>query len=231
MLKAELHTHTNDDPKDKKWIAYSARELVDEAIKQKFDVLGISCHNFMFQDDELKRYASERGLLLLFGIEKDVEGKHVLLYNLSRDVAMGIETFDDLRRARAQDPQILSIAAHPPYLSASCLRGRIIEHLDLFDAWEHSFFYCSLFNPNTKMVSQAKKYNKPIVGNSDVHVLKDLGRTYTLVDAALEELAVFDAIKKGKVELVTKPMPLREFLKVLSRASISQLRHQMKRKK
>ena len=31
----------------------------------------------------------------------------------------------------------------------------------------------------------AKKYGKPVVGNSDVHKLKDFGRTYTLIDASV----------------------------------------------
>ena len=228
MLKVELHTHTSDDPKDKKWITYSARQLVDEAIQQKFDVLGISCHNFMFVDEKLREDAGKRGLLLLFGIERDVEGKHVLLYNITTDVAMGIETFEDLRKARVDNPEMLSIAAHPPYWGASCLRGKIIEYLDLFDAWEHSFLHTAFHNPNKKMIIDAQKYGKVVIGNSDVHVLTDLGRTYTLVDAELQEGAVFDAIKQGKVTLVSRPLGFGEYVHVISRAVLSQIRHQVK---
>src|SRR3989338_9121674 len=96
MLKAELHTHTNDDPKDKKWITYSTRELVEEAIRKKFDVLAITCHNFFYQNKELQEYAKKRGLILIFGIEKDVENKHVLLYNITPEDAIKVNTFDDL---------------------------------------------------------------------------------------------------------------------------------------
>ncbi|MBI2102357.1 PHP domain-containing protein [Candidatus Woesearchaeota archaeon] len=228
MLKAELHTHTNDDPKDKKWITYSTKELVEEAIKQKFDVLAITCHNYLYEDEKLKAAAKESGLILVWGIEKDIEHKHVLLYNVTQDEAMRIKTFDDLRFARKKNKKLFAIAAHPPYLGSSCLRNKIYHYLDLFDAWEHSFLHTKLLNPNTKMMKRAQELQKPIVGNSDVHLLKDLGRTYTLIDADKNEDAVFKAIRENKVTVVTTPLPLFEFVRITLRAFWSGMRHQLK---
>ncbi len=228
MLKAELHTHTNDDPKDKKWIAYSAKELVEEALKHKFDVLGITCHNFLYQNTELKEYAKKKGLILLFGTEKDIENKHVLLYNITPEDAEKIKTFKDLQDARQQNKNIFTIAAHPPYLGASCLRNKIYQHLNLFDAWEHSFLHTRVYNPNKKMLQKAKELHKPVVGNSDVHLLKDLGRTYTLIDAEKNEPTIFQAIKDNKVRIMTKPLPFFEFVRITLRAFWSGIRHQWK---
>ncbi len=227
MLKAELHTHTNDDPKDKKWITYSAQELVEEAIKQKFDVLAITCHNFLYQNEELKEYAQKKGLILIFGVEKDVENKHVLLYNIAPEEANGINTFKDLNHLR-KEKNTFTIAAHPPYLGSSCLRNKIYQHRDLFDAWEHSFLHTRLYNPNNKMLRKAKELHKPVVGNSDVHLLKDLGRTYTLIDAEKNEQSIFQAIKENKVTIVTKPLPLLEFIRITGRAFWSGIRHKLK---
>lgn len=228
MLKAELHTHTNDDPKDRKWISYSATELVEEAIKQKFDVLAITCHNFLYQNEELKKSAQKKGLILIFGIEKDIENKHVLLYNLTPEEAENIKTFVDLRDARIKNKKLFTIAAHPPYLGASCLRDKIYQYTGLFDAWEHSFLHTRSYNPNQKMLKRAKELDKPVVGNSDVHLLKDLGRTYTLIDAEKTEQAIFQAIEENKVQVVTKPLPIWEFIRITLRAFWSGIRHKIK---
>jgi hypothetical protein len=93
-----------------------------------------------------------------------------------------------------------------------CLKEKILEYLDLFDEWEHSFFYTSLFNPNKKLLKHAKKLKKPVVGNSDIHYLDDLGLTYTLIDSKKDEALVFDAITKGKTKVVTKPLSFFNFV-------------------
>lgn len=231
MLKAELHTHVNDDPKDSKLITYSARELVDEAIRQKFAVLAITCHNLLYQNEELKRYAKEKGLLLIFGVEKDIENRHVLLYNLTPEEASKINTFQDLRETRRQNKNIFTIAAHPPYFGTSCLGKKIYQFPDLFDAWEHSFLHTKIWNPNKKMLGKAKQIQKPIVGNSDVHFLKDLGRTYTLISLEKtdhREADIFQTIKENKIKLVTTPLPFWEFLRIIGRAFWSGLKHKWK---
>ncbi len=228
MLKAELHTHTNDDPKDKKWISYSAQELVEEAIKQRFDVLAITCHNFLYQNKELKEYAQKKGLILIFGIEKDIENKHVLCYNITPEETKNIKTFKDLQDVRQQKKDLFTIAAHPPYPGSSCLRDKIYQYIDLFDAWEHSFLHTRLYNPNKKMLERAKELEKTVVGNSDVHLLKDLGRTYTLIDADKTEEAIFQAIRENKVQIVTEPLPFLEFIRITLRAFWSGMRHKLK---
>ena len=219
MLKAELHTHINIDPLDYKFIDYSAFELIDRAVQQNFNVLAITCHNYVYQDPKAADYAKNKNLLLLFGAEKDVDGKHTLLYNIPNDVAQSINTLDDLQRARKEHPEMFVIAAHPFHYRSSCHKNNITKHLDLFDAWEYSFFYTSFFNPNKKTSRLAEKHNKPLVGNSDVHKLKDLGRTYTLVDAPPDAQALFRAIKEKKIKIVTTPLSVSELIRITFRAS------------
>lgn len=218
MLKAELHTHINLDPQDRHFISYSAYELIDKGAEQGFQVLGISCHDFLYDDHAAKEYAKKKGILLLSGMERTIEGKHTLLYNLSASEAESIKTLEDLRTARQKNPALFSIAAHPFHYGPTCHKENIITHLELFDAWEYSFFHVSFFNPNRKTERLAKKHGKPLVGNSDVHKLKDLGRTYSLIDAELSEEAVFSAIRQGKVEVVTKPLSIFEAAHIAGKA-------------
>ena len=225
MLKTELHTHCNADPIDYKWVKYSPKDLVNEAIKKKFDVLAITCHNLVYTNKELKEYARKKGLLLLFGIERDIEERHTLLYNITQKEAMKINTFQDLKRAKETNKNLIAISAHPLYPGPACIGKKgLIKHQSLFDAWEHSFFHSWFYNPNRKLIKLAKKYKKPLVGNSDVHVLKDLGRTYSLINSKKTEEAVFQAIKDGKVKVVTNEVPIHEFLHIAWKFCLSVFR-------
>ena len=230
MLKAELHIHTNADPRDK--IQFSIYELIDKAAEQNYNVLGITCHNYAYYDKEAKEYAKNKGIILISGMEMDLEGKHTLIYNITNTEAKKIKTFQDLQKLKEQklkeeEEKIFVIAAHPYHLGTMCLKNNIIKHLSLFDAWEYSFFYTRYLNPNNKTIRLAKKHQKPIVGSSDVHYLKDLGRTYTLIDSEKEESEIFEAIKAGRTKVVTKPLPTSEFLKIFGELFSSTLRRKI----
>ena len=217
MLKAELHIHTNADPEDNSFVTYSVYELIDRAEKLNFNVLAITCHNYVYSSQEAEGYAKKKGILLISGAELTIEGKHVLVYNITNQLANQIKTLEDLKKFKDNHPEIFVIAPHPFHYKNICLMDRVIKHLSLFDAWEYSFFYLKILNPNKKTLKLAKKYKKPVVGGSDVHKLKDLGRTYTLIDSSLEINEVFKAIKSGKTKVVTKPLGYFEFIKIFSR--------------
>ncbi len=45
-----------------------------------------------------------------------------------------------------------------------------------------------------------------MIGNSHTHCLWQVGRTYTLIEAAPEPSAVIDAVRRGRVHLITTPL-------------------------
>ena len=61
----------------------------------------------------------------------------------------------------------------------------------------------------------AEKHGKPIVGNSDLHDLRQLGRTYSRVFAEPDADAICQAIRDGRVSLQTSPVPKSELARVL----------------
>jgi predicted metal-dependent phosphoesterase TrpH len=88
-----------------------------------------------------------------------------------------------------------------------CLKGKLRENLDLFDAIEHSHFYTRTFNFNQKAIDYARKMGIPLVGTSDCHRIWQLGTTYTLIDADEKTIpGVFAAIRAGRVRVVTAPL-------------------------
>ncbi|MFQ5804643.1 MAG: PHP-associated domain-containing protein, partial [Candidatus Methylomirabilales bacterium] len=207
-LKADLHLHTREG---EAFIAYDARGLIDRAARDGFQVLSITNHNTVTFSDELAAYARERGILLIPGVEATIEGRHVLLYNL--DVPpRHIQTFADLRRLRSRE--WLVVAAHPFFPGFTCLRRRLVKEIDLFDAIEFSHFYTRRIDFNRPAVRLAREIGLPLLGTSDSHLARQFGTTYSLIDGELTVASVLAAIRKGQVRVVSRPLRLRELVRI-----------------
>ena len=206
MLKTELHTHTADDPNDH--IPYSTSDLIDRAAELEYGALAITLHDAWFDVRGLTTYARERGITLIAGIERRIEGKHVLLLNFDA-ASERVTSFDDLAGLRQAQPAGLVIAPHPFYPTGYCLGEALERHADLFDAVELNAFYIAQVDHfNRKAVDWARRTGKPIVANADVHRLTQLGTTFTLVDAEPDPDAICAAIRAGRVEIRTRPLSI-----------------------
>ncbi len=215
MLKADLHLHAKEDRGDR--IEYTAKELIDKAAEKGFDVLSLTFHIRHLDGerffDEINNYAKEKGILLIPGTEAAIEGKHVLMYNFLEEELNNLKHFEDIYKLNRNNKLI--IAAHPYFKKKSCLGKNLIKYIDLFDGIEFSFFYNRLINFNKKAIKVAKKHNKTLIANSDCHFLELFGRNYTLIDSKKDVNSVIEAIKKGKVEIKSKPISILQLFKIL----------------
>ena len=198
MLKVDLHIHTDSDPKDFFKIGYSATDLIDRAAELKFDVISITNHDYLTYSPDLAKYAKEKGILLIPGIERTVQGKHVLMYNITQEEADNIKNFEDIARIRRADTFV--IAAHP-YFMFFGMKDKLVKHIELFDAVEFSFLWTNFMNFNKQAEKIAHKYNLPIIENSDAHSLSYFGDNYSTIDSEKDIISVFNAIKNNKVYL------------------------------
>jgi predicted metal-dependent phosphoesterase TrpH len=202
MVKVELHSHTSDDPIDR--IPHSTRELIDRAAALGYGALAITLHDRQLDTGPLAPYAAERGIVLIPGIERTIEGRHVLLLNFSR-AAEDVRSFDDLARLKRREVGLV-VAPHPYFPAVCSLFGRLTRHADLFDAVELNAMYTATLNFNAPAVRWARAHGKPMVGNGDVHRLAQLGTTYSLVEADRDPAAICQAIAAGRVRIVTRPL-------------------------
>ena len=204
-LKADFHTHSSDDPRDE--IAYSAESLIDAAAAKGIEVLALTCHGARIYDPYLAEYARHRGILLIPGIEANINGCHVLILNPDEEQARA-STYEDLRRLGPRNAAI--IAPHPFYPAGSAVQQDLIRNADVFHAVEISGFYFLGVNFNRKAERVARKLNLPLVGNSDTHVLPYVDNVHTriLAEPAIE--SVIEALRSGRVEVVAAPRPLRD---------------------
>ncbi|HVQ12108.1 MAG TPA: PHP-associated domain-containing protein [Vicinamibacterales bacterium] len=203
MLKVELHTHTSDDPVDN--IPYSTCELIDRAAQLGYDALAVTLHDRQLDLRPFVAYANQRGITLIPGIERTIEGRHVLLLNFT-PATEWVESFDDLADLKAKEPRGLVVAPHAFFPIRTSLRGLMNRHAGLFDAVECNAMFTGLLDFNRTAQRWARVHGKPMVGNGDVHRLRQLGSTYSLVDAPPEAGAICEAIRNGRVEVRARPL-------------------------
>jgi predicted metal-dependent phosphoesterase TrpH len=204
MVRVDFHHHIDADPVDGKFVRHSAGALIDHAAAVGLQVLAITCHESVPYDNDATRYAAERGVLLLRGMEATVEGHHVLLLNFP-EFPPGVCSMEEIAARKTRDAMV--IAPHPFYPVGLGMGDTLAKYPGIFDAVEFSGMYTPLTRRfNRRAADYARHVGMPVVGNSDTHFLWQLGRTYTLVDAPAEPAAVIRALRYGRMQLVTRPL-------------------------
>ncbi|MDD5431358.1 MAG: PHP-associated domain-containing protein [Candidatus Pacebacteria bacterium] len=212
-LKASLHFHTKDDPFDRDAIDYSLREGIDHAASLGFEVLAVTLHGAFSEIEEKEtEYAASKGILLIKGIESEIQGRHVLILNCDGS-AEKIASFKELETYKNSHPDIFVMAAHP-YFGFNAFKGGLEENIKLFDAFELSWFYSKQFNQNKKGEKIAKKYNLPFVATADAHFLEFLDKNYAIVDSKEKTIAAFfEALRSHKHKNITSPCGFFEMIR------------------
>jgi predicted metal-dependent phosphoesterase TrpH len=211
VLNVDLHLHTSEDPADN--IAYDAEAVIARAAARGLDAIAITLHDRQLASARLTAYARERGVVLIPGVERTIRGKHVLLLNFPSD-ADEVRDLDAVRTLKRRSNGLV-VAPHPFFPGRTPLRSLLDGHADLFDAVEWSYFWTPTFNFNARAARWARAHGKPIVGNSDAHDIRQPGRTFSVVQAERDADAICAAIREGKVELRTSPVPPLELALVL----------------
>ncbi len=204
-LKTNLHFHIDDDKEDS--IPYSFTEALDEASRLGFQCLAITCHNTYTYTPERAKEAASRGILLIPGIERTIEKKHVLVFNCDESIT-SVQSFEGLIAYKKTHPGIFIIAPHP-FLGSShsySLHQKLLEYISLFDAIEQTWFYSFLYNPNRKATAVATTHSLPLIATSDVHELKWLSTSFAEIETKEKTItAVFEAIRNKRFKNVSRP--------------------------
>ena len=224
-LKTNLHFHVKGDLMHN--IAYDPFEAIDYAKNRGFSVLAFTAHRICLHKPEYEKYARERRMLLISGIEARIEGKDVVILNCDRGVEK-ITDFPGLREYKKTHPDIFVLAPHP-YLTDTTVRAslqkKLDDNIDLFDVIELTVFSNRLVNFNKKAIAAAKKYSQPLIATSDAHYLEDLERGYALIDTEnITPAAVFSAIRTGKIKNVIHPLSCADMIKFRAKNLLAYLR-------
>jgi predicted metal-dependent phosphoesterase TrpH len=212
VLKVDFHLHTAEDPEDE--IVHDAQTLVERAHDLGFDALAITLHNRQLADARLFDYARDLGITLIPGIERTIQGRHLLLINFP-PAAESVKSFADIALLKSRTNGIV-IAPHPFFPHPTSLQEHMASHVDLFDAVEWSYFWTRGMNFNAKAARWAASHGKTLVGNSDLHDMRQFGRTCSLVFGERSADGVCHALREGRVSVQTTPAPKFELARVVT---------------
>jgi predicted metal-dependent phosphoesterase TrpH len=217
MLKVELHTHTADDPVDR--IPHSLPQLIDRAAALGYRALAVTLHERQLDVRPFAAYAADRGIVLIPGMERSIEGRHTLLLNF-RSGVQDVRTFDDLARLKRRQPGLV-VAPHPFFPGRMCLGQHLDRHASLFDAVERNAMFTASLDFNRRAEQWAAEHGKPVVGNCDVHRLWQLGTTYSIVDAEPDPDSICAAIAAGRVRVESRPLTWLEATRTIGSMVVS----------
>ena len=189
-------------------IPHSTRELIDRAADLGYDALAITLHDRQLDLRPWLAHAQRRNVVLIAGLERTVQGKHVLLLNFRKGTE-AVHCLEDIYFLKQRDSGGLVIAPHPFFPVGPCLGRQLDRHPDLFDAVEYNAMFTAALNFNRRGEQWARDHGKPMVGNGDVHRLCQLGTTFSWVDADRTPDAICRAIRHGDVTVSAQPLPVR----------------------
>ena len=175
-------------------------------------------------------YARERGVLLIRGMEAEVNRQHLVVLNLSVGDLSPTPTWNQVRALRLRRPDVLVMAPHPFYPHPSCLGKNMTAHADCIDIVEWCYIHVKWLpgkvNPNLRATNWAERHGKTVVACSDSHSLRSIGRNFSTVEAdELTTDAIFAGIRAGRVTFDRASLPLAPLAIETTKAMSSQPLH------
>jgi predicted metal-dependent phosphoesterase TrpH len=229
LYHVELHSHCQGDPVDS-YLPHSLFEHIDRAKEVGLDAIAVTWHRKICAVPEAFAYARERGILLIPGMEAEVDRRHLVVLNLADGDLPADPTWNQIRALRLRKPDVLVLAPHPFYPHPTCLGKVMNDHPDCIDAVE----WCSLHvhwlpgrvNPNLRAARWANKHGKTLVATSDAHSLEAIGRNASVVRAdELTPEALFAGIRAGHVSFHRRSLKLKSLVYETGKAMSTQPRH------
>ncbi len=229
LYRVELHSHCQGDPVDS-YLSHTLFQHIDQAKAVGLDAIAVTWHRKICAVPEAFAYARERNILLIPGMEAEVDRRHVVILNVAEGDLPGDPTWSQIRSLRARKPEALVLAPHPFYPHPSCLGKTMTDHADCIDAVEwcmlHVQWLPGRVNPNLRAARWAHQHGKALVACSDAHTLQAIGRNASVVEAdELTPEALFAGIRAGRVSFHRRSLELGSLVYQTSRAMASQPQH------
>ncbi len=214
--RVELHSHCQGDPVDLT-LRHTIFEHIDQAKAAGLDAIAVTWHRKACVHPEAEAYARERGVLLIRGMEAEIDRRHLVVLNVGENDLGPATTWDEIRALRRRKPEVFVMAPHPFYPHPTCIGSRLDDHADCIDAVEwcmlHVGWIPGRVSPNLRAARWAHAHGKPVVASSDAHSLATIGRNASTVEAdALTPDSIFAGIRAGRVSFHRRSMDLAPFL-------------------
>jgi predicted metal-dependent phosphoesterase TrpH len=229
LFRVELHSHCQGDPVDT-YLDHTLFQHIDRAKEAGLDAIAVTWHRRICAVPEAVAYAHERGVLLIPGMEADVDRKHLVVLNLADGDLPPDPTWNQIRALRLRKPHVFVLAPHPFYPHPCCLGQSMTAHADCIDAVEWCFIHVGWLpgrvNPNLLAADWAQQHKKTLIATSDAHTLAAIGRNASTVEAdELTTDSLLTAIRAGRVSFNRNSLEFVPLVVQVSKAMASQPKH------
>jgi len=202
-MKCDLHVHTrfsydtNSSPK----------EMVEAAIKNGIDCLAITDHNEVQGALEAEKYATDKSVLIIPGIEVKSRKGDILGLNVRERISSGLPARETIKKIKEKGG--IAVIPHP-FAWPGHFKGDLKDLIKEIDGVE--VLNASIFpSANKKALEFAKRNNLPFTVGSDAHFPNFIGGSYLEVPGEnLSIREVLERIRNKNVKLKGKEINLLE---------------------
>lgn len=223
-MKCDLHVHT--------CYSYDStslpKQIVDAAIQKGIDCLAITDHEEIKGASETIKYALNKSLLIIPGIEVKSREGDILGLNIEKTIPKGLSAKETIMRIKEQGG--MAIIAHP-FAMFYPFKGDLKDFLSDIDGIE--VLNASMFSwENKKALNFVKKYNLCFTAGSDAHSPDLIGSAYLEIpgeNLSIEQ--VLEAIKNKEGKLWGKEVNFFKRTIAYVKRSIAKLNYYVRAKK
>ncbi|HDD36473.1 MAG TPA: PHP domain-containing protein [Archaeoglobus veneficus] len=190
MINADLHIHSNhSDGKS------SVKKIIEAAIAKGLKVISITDHDTVNGSLEALEIVREENLpiVVVRGVEISTAQGHLLAYGIDKDIDEGIDLVEAVEIVKKLGG--ITSLAHPFqfYRHGACkLRFfKIVDCIEILNARSPPAF-------NTLSNYFRKRYSKGITAGSDAHKAKFVGKGIVVLENAINEKSILNALKNGQ---------------------------------
>jgi len=193
-MKCDLHVHS--------YVSYdsisSPKDIIKEAIKKGINCIAITDHGEVKAFDEIKKYASGRGVLVIKGIEIKSDRGDIIGLNVKEKIPEGLSVSETIKRIKNQNGFV--VIPHPffKYYRFKENLKTILKDIDAVEVLNSTI----LENANKKALSFVQKNSFAFTAGSDAHSPCFVGRTYLEIpgdNLSVEKVLIAIKNKKGKI--------------------------------
>lgn len=216
-MRFDLHVHTNHSEDSKS----SPEDILQMAKKRSIDGIAFLDHNTL---EGYRRNKDTEGVLLVPGMEVTTERGHIGALGVQEPVQRGLTVPETIDRIREQDG--IAVAVHPYRRFSGMQEEDIVDNQ--WDAIE-GLNGRSWARRNEMSRRLASSMDVPVVGGSDSHRLKTVGKAWTFLKNVSTWEDVIGEIRKGNTDVGGKDRTLTETFYYVSRSLSHWIRTGFKR--
>jgi predicted metal-dependent phosphoesterase TrpH len=197
-MKVDFHIHTKFS-----WDGFSSpKEVVNAALEKNIDCICITDHGEIKGAIEAMKYAFDKNILVIPGIEILTKSGDVLGINVKKVIPDGLSAKTTIGEIKKQGG--FAIIPHPFWPSAATKYKRemflLADGIEIFNADLFKFI-------NKKAIKFSKKYGLPFTAGSDAHKAKFVGRGYLEIPRNnLSEKEVLKEVQNKNGEIKGEPL-------------------------